>query len=106
MRKKLSPRPGNWHNTESTAHNRKRAQTVGKTKGANVAEFDVGTQVRIADRAFLEARQHQTACEDEQVEYADRVVTVQWDSCVHGGHEIYQRKDIPGVWHEECMHAA
>ena len=28
---------------------------MGKTKGLNVAEFEVGSEVRIADRAFLES---------------------------------------------------
>jgi hypothetical protein len=83
---------------------------VGKTKGVNVAEFEVGSQVRIADRAFLEAfleaGQYHNELEPEQLEYADRVATVQSVSFFHGGDEIYQLEGIPGVWHEECLRAA
>jgi hypothetical protein len=83
---------------------------VGKTKGVNVAEFEVGSQVRIADRAFLEAfleaGQYHNELEPEQLDYADRVATVQSVNFFHGGDEIYQLEGIPGVWHEECLRAA
>ncbi|MGH9572666.1 MAG: hypothetical protein ACRD40_03940 [Candidatus Acidiferrales bacterium] len=83
---------------------------MGKTKGVNVAEFDVGTQVRIADRAFLEAfleaGQYHNELEPEQLEFADRVATVRSVNFFHGGDEIYQLEGIPGVWHEECLRAA
>jgi hypothetical protein len=83
---------------------------VGKTKGLNVAEFEIGSQVRIADRAFLEAfleaGQYHNELEPEQLEYADRVGTVRSVSFFHGGDEIYQLEGIPGVWHEECLRAA
>jgi hypothetical protein len=83
---------------------------VGKTKGVNVAEFEIGSQVRIADRAFLEsfleAGQYHNELEPEQLEYADRTATVQSVNFFHGGDEIYQLEGIPGVWHEECLRAA
>ena len=83
---------------------------MGKTKGLNVAEFEVGSQVRIADRAFLEAfleaGQYHNELEPEQLEYADRVAAVQSVSFFHGGDEIYQVEGIPGVWHEECLRGA
>jgi hypothetical protein len=83
---------------------------VGKTKGLNVAEFEVGSQVRIADRAFLEsfleAGQYHNELEPEQLQFADRVAAVQSVSFFHGGDEIYQLEGIPGVWHEECLRAA
>jgi hypothetical protein len=83
---------------------------VGKTKGLNVAEFEVGSQVRIADRAFLEefleAGQYHNELEPEQLEYADRTAAVQSVNFFHGGDEIYQLEGIPGVWHEECLRAA
>jgi hypothetical protein len=83
---------------------------VGKTKGVNVAEFEVGSQVRVADRAFLEsfleAGQYHNELEPEQLEFADRTATVQSVNFFHGGDEIYQLEGIPGVWHEECLRAA
>ena len=83
---------------------------MGKTKGVNVAEFEIGSQVRIADRAFLEAfleaGQYHNELEPNQLEYADRVATVRSVSFFHGGDEIYQLEGIPGVWHEECLRAA
>jgi hypothetical protein len=83
---------------------------VGKTKGVNVAEFEIGSQVRIADRAFLEAfleaGQYHNELEPEQLEYADRTAKVQSVNFFHGGDEIYQLAGIPGVWHEECLRSA
>lgn len=83
---------------------------MGKTKGVNVAEFEVGSQVRIADRAFLEsfleAGQYHNELDPEQLQYADRVAAVQSVNFFHGGDEIYQLEGIPGVWHEECLRAA
>jgi len=82
---------------------------MGKTKGLNNAEFEVGTEVRIADRAFLEefleAGQYHNELEPEQLEYAGRTATVQNVSFFHGGDEIYTLEGIPGVWHEECLSA-
>lgn len=83
---------------------------MGKTKGVNVAEFEIGSQVCIADRAFLEsfleAGQYHNELEPEQLEFADRTATVQSVNFFHGGDEIYQLEGIPGVWHEECLRAA
>lgn len=83
---------------------------MGKTKGLNVAEFEVGSQVRIADRTFLEefleAGQYHNELEPEQLEYADRTATVRSVNFFHGGDEIYELEGIPGVWHEECLRAA
>ena len=83
---------------------------MGKTKGLNVAEFEIGSQVRIADRAFLEAfleaGQYHNELEPEQLEFADRTAMVQSVNFFHGGDEIYQLEGIPGVWHEECLRAA
>jgi hypothetical protein len=80
---------------------------VGKTKGLNVAEFEVGSEVRIADRAFLEsfleAGQYHNELEPEQLEYAERVAKVREVTFFHGGDEIYALDGIPGVWHEECL---
>ena len=82
---------------------------MGRTKGVNNAEFEVGQQVRIADRAFLEgfleAGQYHNELEPEQLEYADQVAKVTNVTFFHGGDEIYALEGIPGVWHEECLSA-
>jgi hypothetical protein len=83
---------------------------VGKTKGLNKAEFEVGSEVRVADRAFLEsvfeAGQYHNELEPEQLAYAGRVAKVKAVDFFHGGDEIYRLEGIPGVWHEECLSAA
>jgi hypothetical protein len=83
---------------------------VGKIKGVNVAEFEVGSEVRIADRGFLEqfleAGQYHNELEPEQLEYAGRTAKVLSVTFFHGGDEIYKLEGIPGVWHEECLSAA
>jgi len=82
---------------------------MGKTKGLNNAEFEVGAEVRVADRAFLEKfledGQYHNELEPEQLEYADRVANVKSVEFFHGGDEIYTLEGIPGVWHEECLRA-
>ncbi len=83
---------------------------MGKTKGLNNAEFEVGSEVRIADRAFLEsfleAGQYHNELEPEQLEYAGRIAKVKNLTFFTGGDEIYSLEGIPGVWHEECLSAA
>ena len=82
---------------------------MGKNKGLNVAEFEVGTEVRVRDRAFLESfleeGQYHNELEPEQIEYAGRVAKVKRVEFFHGGDEIYTLEEIPGVWHEECLSA-
>ena len=83
---------------------------MGKTKGLNVAEFEIGTEVRIADRAFLEEfldeGQYHNELEREQIDYAGRVAKVKAVEFFHGGDEIYTLDGVPGVWHEECLSPA
>ena len=82
---------------------------MGKTKGLNKAEFEVGSMVRVADRAFLEsfldAGQYHNELEPEQLDYAGRIAAVKAVDFFHGGDEIYTLEGIPGVWHEECLTA-
>ncbi len=76
----------------------------------NKAEFEVGSEVRIADRAFLEefleAGQYHNELEPEQIAFAGRVAKVKAVDFFTGGDEIYTLEGIPGVWHEECLAAA
>ncbi len=82
---------------------------MGKTKGLNVAEFEVGAEVRVANRAFLEKfmeeGQYHNELEPEQLAYAGKVAKVKAVDFFHGGDEIYTLEGIPGVWHEECLAA-
>jgi hypothetical protein len=102
MQKRLSQPHANWQNTET-----ERLSAVGKTKGLNVAEFEVGTQVRVADRAFLEQfmeeGQYHNELEPEQLDSAGAVAKVEKVEFFHGGDEIYTLAGSPGVWHEECL---
>ena len=83
---------------------------MGRTKGVNNIEFEVGAEVKIAGRGFLEKfleeGQYHNELEPEQLEFADRVARVQSVELFHGGDEIYTLEGIPGVWHEECLSAA
>jgi hypothetical protein len=83
---------------------------MGKSKGVNKAEYEVGSQVRVADRAFLEKfleeGQYHNELEPEQLEYAGRAAEVKKVEFFTGGDEIYTLEGIPGVWHEECLSAA
>ena len=83
---------------------------MGKTKGINNAEFEVGSEVNIADRAFLEAfleaGQYHNELEPEQLAYAGKIAKVKAVDFFTGGDEIYTLQGIPGVWHEECLSAA
>lgn len=80
---------------------------MGKTRGVNQAEFEVGSQVKVADRSFLETfleeGQYHHDLEPEQLDFAGRVATVKKVEFFHGGDEIYTLDGIPGVWHEECL---
>ena len=69
--------------------------------------YPAGTEVRIADRGFLEhfmrTWQYHHKLKPEQLEYADRVTTVDTVSFYHGGDRLYELADVPGIWHEECL---
>jgi hypothetical protein len=69
--------------------------------------FEVGDEVRIAGRATLESFRrkwkHHNPLQPEQLDYADRVVTIRNIGIYHGGDVIYQLVEAPGVWHEDCL---
>jgi hypothetical protein len=105
FQKLLRPR-ANWPDTDNSESG---CCVLGKTKGLNKAEFEVGTEVRIADRDFLEqvleVGQYHNELEPEQLDFADRVAKVKSVEFFHGGDEIYTLEGIPGAWHEECLTA-
>jgi hypothetical protein len=85
-------------------------RAMGKTKGPYKVEYPKGTMVKIANRPSLELflqtwKLHNRLMAD-QLDYADRVAEVESVGFYHGGDELYKLKDIPGVWHEQCLVAA
>lgn len=82
---------------------------MGKTKGPYKEEFPKGSTVKIANRAFLEDfltrwKLH-NKLQPEQLNYAAQVAEVESVGFYHGGDELYKLKNIPGIWHEECLEA-
>ena len=82
---------------------------MGKTKGPYHAEFPAGTTVKIADRACLEdffkSWKFHHKLEIYQLEYANSIATVKSVGFYHGGDELYELKNVPGTWHEQCLKA-
>jgi hypothetical protein len=74
------------------------------------AVYPMGTHVRVADRPFLEGFlatwKYHHKLRPEQLEYAGKESTVEKVSFYHGGDQLYDLKDIPGIWHEQCLRAA
>jgi hypothetical protein len=71
------------------------------------AAFPVGTRVRVADRAALDAfliswRYHHPIG-PEQVECAGREAIVRAVGYYHGGAPLYELNEVPGTWHEELL---
>ena len=80
---------------------------MGKTKGPYQAEYPVGTTVRIAARSFLENFMQtwklHNKLQAEQLEDAGKTGKIKSVGFYHGGDELYQIDDVPGIWHECCL---
>lgn len=80
---------------------------MGKTKGSYKEEFPEGCKVKIADRPFLEnfieTWKHHNRLKPEQLNYAGHIAKVRTVGFYHGGDELYELEDVPGVWHEQCL---
>jgi hypothetical protein len=80
---------------------------MGKTKGPYQAEFLRGSRVMIADRPFLDHFlnhwKFHHKLQPAQIEFADKIAKVQSVGFYHGGDELYELKDVPGLWHEQCL---
>jgi len=80
---------------------------MGKKRGPYNADFPVGTRVRIASRAFLEEFKNTWKYHNplilEQLRYAGTTAEVEKLGYYHGGDELYRLKNVPGVWHEQCL---
>lgn len=72
--------------------------------------FPAGTDVRIADQAFLEdfmaTWKYHHKLRPEQLAYADCVARVKGVGFYHGGDPIYDLEGIPGLWLEQCLRLA
>ena len=71
-------------------------------------KYHVGSKVRIASHAELEAfqtewRYHHKLGAD-QLEHAARVCKVASVYYYHGGDVLYQLEGVLGIWHEVCLH--
>jgi hypothetical protein len=80
---------------------------MGIHRGPYSKDFPVGTSVRIADRDTLEVfrlewRFHHPL-KAVQLAFAGRTASVKNVSFYHGGGEIYELEDVPGIWHEQCL---
>ena len=80
---------------------------MGTRNGLYEAAFPVGTTVRVAPRADLEAfvatwKWHHPL-QVEQFECAGSLATVKNVSFYHGGDVLYELRDVPGIWHEACL---
>ena len=71
------------------------------------AAFPTGTEVRIADRAFLEdfmaTWKYHHKLQATQLAYANREAMVKGVAFYHGGDPVYTLTDIPGLWLEQCL---
>jgi hypothetical protein len=69
--------------------------------------FPVGSAVRIADRAsleaFMESWRYHHKLQPEQLAYAARSTRVEEVGFYHGGDPVYKLEGIPGLWLEQCL---
>lgn len=80
---------------------------MGKINGLYNEDFPVGTTVQIVERdqliKFIKDWKSHHPFEETQLEFAGHITEITKISFYHGGDELYNLKDIPGVWHEVCL---
>ena len=66
--------------------------------------------MKIANRSFLESFLNTWKLHNklrlEQLNYADQIAEVESVGFYHGGDQLYKLKEIPGIWHEQCLESA
>jgi hypothetical protein len=71
--------------------------------------FPKGSKVKIQSRPFLEnflsTWKLHNKLSPEQLNYAEQISEVESVGFYHGGDELYKLKDIPGIWHKQCLEA-
>jgi hypothetical protein len=69
--------------------------------------FPVGSKVIIAEAKRLEEFQatwkFHHKLESKQLAFAGWVAEVERVSFYHGGDVLYELRDMPGIWHEQCF---
>jgi hypothetical protein len=82
---------------------------MGKTRGPYKEEFPVGSLVKIAERDaledFVQNWKLHNKLQPEQQDHAGKIGKIKSVGFYHGGYELYQIEDIPGIWHEQCLAA-
>jgi hypothetical protein len=82
---------------------------MGKSKGPYHEEFPVGSVVRTAERSVLERFRTEWKFhhpfDSSQLQFGGPRAQVKSVGFYHGGDEIYELEDIPGIWHESCLEA-
>jgi hypothetical protein len=82
---------------------------MGTRNGPYQQEFPAGTIVRVRDRSILEAFRAEWKwhhpLDPEQLDFAGQRARVKAVSFYHGGDELYELDNIPGIWHEQCLEA-
>ena len=70
-------------------------------------KYPVGSKVKIVSREklndFLSTWKYHNKLTPEQFGHAGNLVEVQAVSFYHGGDVLYQLKNTPGIWHEQCL---
>ena len=73
-------------------------------------DFPKGSTVRIADlpalEQFAKSWKYHHPLKSAQLQFAGMEAEVADVSFYHGGDVLYELKDIPGIWHEQCLRAA
>jgi hypothetical protein len=69
--------------------------------------FPTGAAVRVVDRSELERfaaewKWHHPV-QSEQFSFAGATTVVATVGFYHGGDVLYELKDMPGIWHEQCL---
>jgi RNAse (barnase) inhibitor barstar len=80
---------------------------MGTRNGPYVADFPVDTTVRVAPRddldAFVAKWKWHHPLQAEQLEFAGWLAIVKSVAFYHGGDELYELHEVPGIWHEACL---
>jgi diadenosine tetraphosphatase ApaH/serine/threonine PP2A family protein phosphatase len=80
------------------------------SEGIYKSTYAEGSRVRVADRDFLERFMtewnYHHKLQLEQLAYANAAAVVEKVGFYHGGDVLYNLKDVPGIWHEQCLRPA
>ena len=83
------------------------AWTLKKAMGIYSEDFAKGTRIRIADRStlenFMKRWKYRHPLESSQLDFAGIEAEVIDIGFYHGGDVLYGLRDVPGIWHEQCL---